>query len=693
MLMKPEEAPLFDSTTIIFLSVYAVIMVVGLIVFFVYRRLKTLQKRGVIKTSIREYLFLNLYHRYDKFFLTTDKLNMIKKNVQSMCVYSPRDTYIVCSQYMTLYLFCVIVFIVVALVFYDDVVSIMLCATFGMFFADNQVEKRLDRVNERVYECLRGALSAVREGYLRTNSVPEAIEEADIEDLLKPIFDQIYNILTTSNAELKLKEFFERVPFRNLQTLARVCYDINNSGDEVDDSGHSNFMEALTSMSEDVVSELDKIHYQQDEFGKMEYLTVIPFFCMKPMENAVGGTIPASSVIYDSSTGYVLRILIMVSIVVCFGIITKINTIKAIKDDDRIYFFSKLLMKRPIFKFANDIAPKNYVATAYQKGRFVKVLKRQRDRFQKKLDKGMSKKTPEAFYLEKVCYGLLAGFVAVLAIYLSVKLGYQKTLENTNLLSIVGSELSVEIPHEKMVAMDTEYLRLKKEHKEPKGENLTAFCQQYVGDLTDMEIEDQCKRLETKGKTLENSYFKWYYVLIAAGIGFLASLYPNAMLLLRIWLIKVEAEADFLQMQTLMSITMNTDADTLDALEQMSEMTQIHKTIMLYCYHSYPSAPDKELARLQASTPLMEFKRFIGKMRLTTEDLSLREAFSDLKLEREYIQKERDRKTRQSIHKKANICGIIFKIPLVVMIGGELLFPLGYIGITEFQTTMASVSG
>jgi len=691
--MKPEEAPLFDSSTIIFLTAYAVIMVIGIICFIIYRRLKTLQRRGVIKTTIREYVFLSLYQKYDKLFLTTDKLNMIKKNVQSMCVYNPRDTYIVCAQYMTIYLVCVLVFIVVAIVFYDDVVSIALCSFFGMFFADNQIEKRLDKVNEKVYESLRGALSAVREGYLRTNSVPEAIEEADIDDLLKPIFDQIYNILTTSNAELKLKEFFERVPFRALQTLARVCYDINNSGDEIDTDGHSNFMEALTSMSEDVVGELDRIHYQQDEFGKMEYLTVIPFFCMKPMENAVGGTIPASSVIYDSSTGYVLRIGIMVAIVVCFGIITKINTTAAVKDDDRIYFFSKMLQKRPVHKFASDIAPKNYVGMAYQKGKFVKVLKRKRDKFQKKLDKGMSKKSPEAFYLEKATYGIVAGLIALLAIFLSVKLGYQKTLENTNLLSIVGSELSVEIPHEKMVAMDTEYLRLKKEGKEPKGENLTAFCQQYVGDLTDMEIEDQCKRLESKGNTLDNCYFKWYYVLVAAAIGLIASFYPNAMLMLRIWLIKVEAEADFLQMQTLMSITMNTDADTLDALEQMSEMTQIHKSVMLYCYHSYPSAPDKELARLQASTPLMEFKRFIGKMRLTTEDLSLREAFSDLKLEREYIQKERDRKTRISIHKKANICGIIFKIPLAVMIFGELLIPLGYIGVTEFQTTMASVSG
>ena len=88
--MNGQEAPLLemDSSTMLFLGVYAAILVVGIIAFIIYKRLKTLQKRGVIKTTIREYIFLNLFQRYDKLFLTTDKLNMIKKNVQSMCVYT-----------------------------------------------------------------------------------------------------------------------------------------------------------------------------------------------------------------------------------------------------------------------------------------------------------------------------------------------------------------------------------------------------------------------------------------------------------------------------------------------------------------------------------------------------------------------------------------------------------------------------
>ena len=166
---------------------------------------------------------------------------------------------------------------------------------------------------------------------------------------------------------------------------------------------------------------------------------------------------------------------------------------------------------------------------------------------------------------------------------------------------------------------------------------------------------------------------------------------PNMLLTLRRWLVINEAEDDFLQLQTLMSILMNTDGDTLDALEQMSQMSKIHKEMLLYCYHSYPSNPDKELWTLEQKTPIMEFKRFIGKMRLTVTDLSLREVFADLMLEREYIQEQRDIKMRRSIDKKRTLCGMLSKLPMGIMVVGEFLFPIGYLGATELMSAINSM--
>ena len=111
----------------------------------------------------------------------------------------------------------------------------------------------------KVIQSLSKALGSVRQEYMRLGSVVEAINEADIDDILKRPFDEIYTILTASDAEFRLQEFYEATPFRTLQTFASISYNINNQGDEKDAYGQSNYVQALTLMSSDVNSEIQKI--------------------------------------------------------------------------------------------------------------------------------------------------------------------------------------------------------------------------------------------------------------------------------------------------------------------------------------------------------------------------------------------------------------------------------------------------
>jgi hypothetical protein len=125
----------------------------------------------------------------------------------------------------------------------------------------------------------------------------------------------------------------------------------------------------------------------------------------------------------------------------------------------------------------------------------------------------------------------------------------------------------------------------------------------------------------------------------------------------------------------------------------MTELSQIHKTPLAYCYYSYTCNPDGELAWLQAQTPLNEYKRFIGKLRLTTEDLSLSEAFADLHLTRQYIQKERDRKIRKQIHSKAKKCGFAQKVPLYFFVIAYMVVPIAYVAVSSFSSTYSQMGG
>lgn len=654
-----------------------VLTIIGVLWFEKQKKRKKNKMRK--KDSGLDIFLLKVYMKLDNFFLTEDTLRKITKQVQSMSCYSPRDSYILAAKYMLMAMGIAAAFIIAAVLMFDDMVSVALCSSFGLVFASVMVDKQVDKINIKVYNQLRGAISSIREEYLRTNSVPEAIENAEYGKELKPSFDSIYNILTQSNAEAKLKEFFERTPFRHIQTLARVCYDINNSGDEIDAYGNSNFLTAMNNMSTDINNELSRMKYQKMRFGKLEYLALIPVVGIKIIEKFFVGIMPGTAVIYQGSTGYLIRIGTLALSIVVYTIIAKINTTQSIKEDDRIYAFCALIKNSKFIRhFVYDWCPKN-------------DKKNSRMKVQNKLNKALSKKGVEEFYLEKVVYGIAIFFISIFAMLCAIQMGKQHMLGSTQSLSLVDMELSIKVDKQTMLDMDNEYIKMRESGKEFKNDEAYNFVQKYMPGLSDMETQDQQKRLESKYNTIAKAYFHWWMIIICFILAIIGYNLPNMLLTLRRWLVVNEAEDDFLQLQTLMSIIMNTDGDTLDALEQMSEMSKIHQEMLLYCYHSYPSNPDKELWILEQKTPIMEFKRFIGKMRLSVSDLSLKEVFADLMLERDYIQEQRDIKMRQTIDKKRTLCGMLAKAPMGIMVVGEFLFPIGYLGATELMSAINSM--
>lgn len=654
-----------------------VLTIIGVLWFEKQKKRKKNKMRK--KDSGLDIFLLKVYMKLDNFFLTEDTLRKITKQVQSMSCYSPRDSYILAAKYMLMAMGIAAAFIIAAVLMFDDMVSVALCSSFGLVFASVMVDKQVDKINIKVYNQLRGAISSIREEYLRTNSVPEAIENAEYGKELKPSFDSIYNILTQSNAEAKLKEFFERTPFRHIQTLARVCYDINNSGDEIDAYGNSNFLTAMNNMSTDINNELSRMKYQKMRFGKLEYLALIPVVGIKIIEKFFVGIMPGTAVIYQGSTGYLIRIGTLALSIVVYTIIAKINTTQSIKEDDRIYAFCALIKNSKFIRhFVYDWCPKN-------------DKKNSRMKVQNKLNKALSKKGVEEFYLEKVTYGIAIFFISIFAMLCAIQMGKQHMLGSTQSLSLVDMELSIKVDKQTMLDMDNEYIKMRESGKEFKNDEAYNFVQKYMPGLSDMETQDQQKRLESKYNTIAKAYFHWWMIIICFILAVIGYNLPNMLLKLRRWLVVNEAEDDFLQLQTLMSIIMNTDGDTLDALEQMSEMSKIHQEMLLYCYHSYPSNPDKELWILEQKTPIMEFKRFIGKMRLSVSDLSLKEVFADLMLERDYIQEQRDIKMRQAIDKKRTLCGMLSKAPMGIMVVGEFLFPIGYLGATELMSAINSM--
>lgn len=647
--------------------VMAVIVLAGVFIILNGSKPQREQKASQEKFFQKAYKFLSSN------FLSSGQIIKIYSSLASLSIYSKSELQTLSTKYFCLSAGISVGLIAAAIFLFADTVSILIAIAFAVLVNTTMVTKQIDKTNLQVYKALKYSLASIRQEYMKLGSIPDALGEADIHPLLRKPMEEIHAILTSTNSELRLMKFYESSPFRSLQTFAGICYNINNSGDGKDEFGQSNFINALTMLTSDVNSEITRLITLKTRFGIIEYLSFVPIFAMNFVESYFEGIMPGTAMIYNGMLGYLGRVITLLSCIVSYLIITQINSAAPIKEDDRVPFSIKMLQNPDIYSFIWTISPKN-------------AKRRMLDR---KIKASLSRKSPEHIYAEKIVYSIVAFIGSIVVAVSVVSLGRDFTINSTQQLSLVATDEMGAYTKEQILEMDYAYFNL--EHPPTKLEDQLTFVKGYMPSLTDMQAQEQIKRMDDKKNMMANAYFHWYYMLICIAVSCGAWFIPEGTLTLRKFLVATEAEDDFLQLQTLMAILMNTNADTIDALWQLTEHSRIHKDMLMYAYHSYPSNPEKEIIRLQSKTPIIDFKRFLGKLTLTISDLSLAEAYSDLKIERDHMIRTREIQIYATIDKKRGLCGPISLVPLGCLVIFELLIPLGYLGIKEFMSALDSM--
>ena len=649
-----------------------VIIVMGVIllagVYIILNSRKSQKQRNIEKTKF----YKKAYRFLSTFFLSQGKMIKITNQLSALSIYSRSELQELATKYFIISTSISGGLVVASIFLFKDTVSTLICIAFALVINNILINKQIEKINLQVYKALKHTISAIRQEYLKLGSVPEAIADADIHPLLRKPFDEIYTILTSAHGELKLLKFYESNPFRSIQTFAGISYNINNSGDGTDEYGQSNYIQALTMLSSDVNSEVQRLVTMKTKFGFIEYLPLAPIFVINFIENYFMGIMPGTALIYNGVLGYLGRTVTLIACIVCYTIVAGINSSSAITEDDRTNWSIKLLENPKWRQFIYNITPKN------AKGR----------KIEKRLKSALSRKGLDHLYTEKVVWAVAAFIIAIIVTSSMVSLGRDFTMNSTQQLSLVATDEMKGYTREQILELDYSYFNRDREWTD---EEFRETVKASMPSLTDLQVLDQVKRIKDKEAALNKAYFNWYYMVIIIFVSCICFMIPNLSLMLRRNLVQTEAEDDFLQLQTLMAILMNTEIDTLDALWQLTQHSRVHKSMLMYAYHSYPSNPEKEIVRLQSKTPILEFKRFLGKLTLTIRDLSLAEAYSDLKIERDHMLRVREISMYDTIDKKRGLCGPISMAPIGFCVVFELLIPLGYLGINEFMNALSSM--
>jgi len=619
--------------------------------------------KGLISTST----YLTWYNKLCNNPITRSSLLSLYTRLAELSIYDSTSIIVVS---MKLYVTSNVIFVFVMLfatLLFKDIFYVLIYILLAVVLKGTFIDKKLDKLHLKMYYQFSEALSSLRQQFMRLGSVPDALLECDVKDLVELPIRTIHEILISSEIETKLEEFYATSPLKVIQTLAGVCYAIHEQGDTRLPGGESSFVNAMSMLSSEVNLEIRRLKLQKSKFGSLEILPLIPLVALAPLKDFFIRTIPSTASVYNGTMGHLTVIFITLLAISAYKVITSVNRVISIKYDDRNDIDYKLLSYRFVRHIVQSIIPTN-PKTINKK---LKVI-----------NSSLSRLNLNYLYLKKLYFCVIALVVSLIVIIASIEYGREYTSSNVYVLSFI--EKPIPLPPEEVELLEKMDDFIIEMNFVEAG--IPDVIKKYLPGIKESKLEEQIARVITKKKTMDNLYFKFWMLWICLFNAYIAWNVPEIILGFRKWLIKAESEEDTLQLQTIIGIMMFTSIDTLDLLDWLSKHSRVFKPILIDAFHSYPSDDYFALNQLKMRSNIQEFKSMVDKLLLTVSSITLKEAFADIIMEREHLLRMREIAQNTAIDKKRTMMSPVAMSVMMALISLYFIMPIaivGYAGITE----------
>lgn len=623
--------------------------------------------------GIRHSTWFQWHKKISNLFLTRKQLIRITQQLAELSIYTREEVKIYATQFFLIANFAMLSVILMGAVLMQDFFITIIIGGFALVLRTIIIDKQIDRIHFQLIKQLDVTLSNIRQAYLRVNVIPDAIAEAEAGPLVKHALDDIHTILTSTNSQQRLDAFYSSTPFKLLQTLAGVCYLLNDAGDTRLADGTSNFILAMNMLSEEVRLEVRKISYTRMIFGNAEIMPLICIPMVGGLERFFFSCLPGTTNILKGIFGYASKCIIVFASFGGYYMVANANHAHKTRQDDRPKWAINLLTYELWKTFIDNIKPK----ADKRKVKKVKLLKG-----------SLSLMDIDILYTLKSIYASIAFVTVVILTFLIIVLGKNYVYQSVTTASLAADNGITQEMYNRKFALDCEVLALK---EQPTKSQVLEIVKARFGDFDQLSQEDEATRIYTKYKNYHNSYYHWYYLFIAYIGTFIGWIVPDKILSLRAKMLKLESEEDVLQLQTIIAILMYTPLDTLDTLYWLEKQSEVHKSVLLECYHEYPSNPEFALANLKHKVVIEDFKRIIDKLTLTIHQISLVEAFSDLVSERNHIMRMRETQQEFSIKKKRQQMSTFIMAPLGLTLALYIVAPIGILAYNQAISVMSSL--
>lgn len=580
------------------------------------------------------------------------------------------------SKILTITLVLVFASLFVVLNVVSDLYRALIIILMVLFIAEKFIDFMVTKVEDKILRQISDLFLEVRHGFHDHAMIEEALNEAidNLEDKeIVPQVKRIKEALLSEQPEQELERYYDTAPNRFLKLFAGICYLVMELGDR-EVNGTSVFLKNLNNILNDVYLEIlkrDKLDYM---FRSLTAIAIAPIFFINPMKAWATNNFPALLNFYDSSSGFLMETLILITIFASYLLL------KVVKDDTEKIKFDRVsevrwqekLYKNKLVKEIVDVFMPKKNTTRYKKE--TNLIKN-----------ANSYLTLEWFYVNKFTYFIVVTIAAIILIInlhsIDVSAVYNAVSDefaSFGKLSPEQEEASKNLNRE-----DEEKVKEYKKDKDITKEKIKADLKKQGKPVEDSEVE----RIYNKVKKVQTAYFKWWELILAILLGMVGYYLPNMFLAIRNKMRKMEKENEIMQFQSIILMLMHIErVDVQTVLEWLARYSYAFKEPITTCLNNFEAGAVEALEQLKDDVPYKDFERIVDGMIAAVERIPLVDAFDELETERNFYYEKRKEANMRIVEKKVTMGKFLGFAPMILLIGGFLVVPLVIVSISQMMS-------
>lgn len=564
----------------------------------------------------------------------------------------------------------------------DDFYMSLIVIIGVLVIAEKMIDIGITSVSEKILRQMPEAFTSIRHAFHEHGMIEESFDTA-IDDLgekeIVPQLKRIKEAMLSENPETELERYYDTAPNRFLKLFAGVSYLTLELGDrEVD--GSSVYLRNLNNILSDIYLEIlkrDKINYM---FRSLTMIAVAPLVFIKPLQAWAESNFPALSNFYNSSIGFIMQSLIIISIFVSYLMLRIIREdSEEIKFDrvSNVRWQDKLYKNQYVKMIVDSFKPKEHTRK-YRKETII-------------IKNTNSYLTIEWLYINKLVYGVVAFILSIVLMFniqrIDIKSVYNQISDE--FLSLGQLSPEQEAAAKALNESDKSYI------EKYKGKNVTKeqLAMEFVDEATGEVDTTAVDRVYNKINKVKGAYLKYWQVLISLLIAMLAYAFPTLILMIKNKIREMEKENEIMQFQSIILMLMYIDRiDVQTILEWLCRFSYAFKEPIATALNNYESGAEAALAELKESVPYKDFVRIVEQLESAVERIPIRAAFDELETERGFYHERRKESNERLIQKKVMYGKVLGFTPMVLLIGGYLVAPLMIVSIMQMASYFSQMS-